>query len=246
MKRTVLIAFLFAVSSVMIACRGDAPAPTPDIGATVTARVQATQDAASVTEATVEARAALGVGNQDRLADAHSRTVGPHSNPYASAPAQPHGDSGASAQADGDCASHPSAVGHAHTGSQSRAYRDARVCGHAGAYTGSGSHSHAAGYAGPASTPARTPFPTPSQPPNPLCSHGVAVPDPEDNPGLVNDCTALLTARDELAGDGRLNWGADISISAWDGIRLDRSPSRVVAIDIQSGGLTGRIPAVLG
>ena len=27
------------------------------------------------------------------------------------------------------------------------------------------------------------------------CSNGVAVPNPEDNPGLVNDCAALLAAR---------------------------------------------------
>ncbi len=38
------------------------------------------------------------------------------------------------------------------------------------------------------------------------CSKGDAVPDPGDNPGLVNDCAALLAARDTLAGIGLLNW----------------------------------------
>ena len=38
------------------------------------------------------------------------------------------------------------------------------------------------------------------------CSNGVTVPNPTTNTGLVQDCTALLQARDALAGPGRLNW----------------------------------------
>ena len=32
------------------------------------------------------------------------------------------------------------------------------------------------------------------------CATGGAVPDPDDNPGLVSDCATLLAARDTLAG----------------------------------------------
>ena len=50
------------------------------------------------------------------------------------------------------------------------------------------------------------------------CSSGIAVTDPDDNPGLVSDCEVLLAARDILAGSASLNWSADISIEEWDGI----------------------------
>ena len=36
-------------------------------------------------------------------------------------------------------------------------------------------------------------------PPLQACDGGTAVPDPENNPGLVADCTVLLGLRDELA-----------------------------------------------
>ena len=52
------------------------------------------------------------------------------------------------------------------------------------------------------------------------CSEGYVVPDPRDNPGLVQDCETLLRARRALAGDGFLNWGAEVRITEWDGVRF--------------------------
>ena len=44
------------------------------------------------------------------------------------------------------------------------------------------------------------------------CSNGIAVPDPQDNPGLVSDCAALLAARDAFAADTSLDWSSDALI----------------------------------
>ena len=52
------------------------------------------------------------------------------------------------------------------------------------------------------------------------CSQGYVVPDPEDNPGLVRDCETLLRSRRTLAGDGFLNWSAEVPITEWDRVRF--------------------------
>ena len=78
------------------------------------------------------------------------------------------------------------------------------------------------------------------------CSSGIAVTDPDDNPGLVSDCEALLAARDILAGSASLNWSADISIEEWDGIRIVGSPERVDSLTLNDLELNGVIPAELG
>ena len=44
---------------------------------------------------------------------------------------------------------------------------------------------------------------TPAQPPPPC---GLVVADQFNNPGLMNDCTALLESKDALRGTGSLNW----------------------------------------
>ena len=79
------------------------------------------------------------------------------------------------------------------------------------------------------------------------CSNGTVVPRPGDNPKLVRDCSILLVARDTLAGDGSLNWSADLLMSSWQGVTVDRVPSlylkNLLLTDI---GLTGSIPAALG
>ena len=41
------------------------------------------------------------------------------------------------------------------------------------------------------------------------CATDGAVLSPQDDPGLVEDCTALLQVRDTLAGRATLNWRAD-------------------------------------
>ena len=49
------------------------------------------------------------------------------------------------------------------------------------------------------------------------CSGGVVVPDPEENPGLVEDCRTLLEMRDKIAGSGgSLPWSSDAQITQWE------------------------------
>ena len=78
------------------------------------------------------------------------------------------------------------------------------------------------------------------------CSSGVAVTDPDDNPGLVSDCEVLLAARDIMAGSASLNWSADIPIEEWDGITVSDSHGRVVWLNLGFRNLNGKIPAELG
>ena len=59
------------------------------------------------------------------------------------------------------------------------------------------------------------------------CGDGVVVADPEANPGLIEDCEALLEVQNALAGPTGLNWHADRDIREWDGIVVDGSPPRV-------------------
>ena len=56
------------------------------------------------------------------------------------------------------------------------------------------------------------------------CATGGAVPDAANNPGLVSDCEALLSAREALARTGSLNWSADTPITKWDGITVRGTP----------------------
>ena len=86
------------------------------------------------------------------------------------------------------------------------------------------------------------------------CSNGIAVPNPQANPGLVADCAALLQARDTLTGGGDLlNWHADRAITDWKGITIGGSPRRVIALQYSVNPkvddrwrLTGTIPPELG
>ena len=78
-----------------------------------------------------------------------------------------------------------------------------------------------------------------------VCSGGLVVPEPEDNPGLVRDCKVLLGFRDQQAGSGKLDWGSDMAISKWKGIRVEGSPPRVQNLDLEYAGLTGTLPPEL-
>ena len=84
---------------------------------------------------------------------------------------------------------------------------------------------------------------TPAQPP-PKC--GSAVANHAANPGLVQDCMALLAAKDELRGTGALNWSESRAIADWDGVKTTGTPARVTQLRIVDGRLTGEIPASLG
>ncbi len=79
---------------------------------------------------------------------------------------------------------------------------------------------------------------------NSICSNG-AVAD-ATNLGLLDDCEALLEARDTLDGTGTLNWSETTPISQWDGVSLGGTPRRVPRLDLAGKGLGGTIPSVLG
>ncbi len=93
------------------------------------------------------------------------------------------------------------------------------------------------------SAPVTLTWPAAATPP---CRNGVTVPNPTTNTGLVQDCTALLEARDALAGPGRLNWDGTRALSAWTGVSVGGTPQRVTALRLGAQGLTGPVPAALG
>ncbi len=78
------------------------------------------------------------------------------------------------------------------------------------------------------------------------CSTGSAVENPAENPGLVADCNALLGMMRILGGRASLNWSDDTSIEDWEGITTGGSPRRVTHLELNSRGLTGRLPLTLG
>ena len=65
-------------------------------------------------------------------------------------------------------------------------------------------------------------------------------------PMLLSDCTALLRARDRLAGEGRLNWRAGTPIEHWQGVTVTGKPPRVVALELRNAELDGTLPPELG
>ncbi len=52
------------------------------------------------------------------------------------------------------------------------------------------------------------------------CEDGYVVPEPDANPGLVQDCKTLLAARNSLIGGAYVNWSTSQPITAWDGIEV--------------------------
>lgn len=76
------------------------------------------------------------------------------------------------------------------------------------------------------------------------CADGPALQDASVNPGLVADCEALLSARDELAGTAMLNWSVDVAIDTWDGVTVE--DNRVTELNLNFFGLTGTIPPEIG
>ena len=76
------------------------------------------------------------------------------------------------------------------------------------------------------------------------CSEGFVVSQPQESPGLVQDCQTLLVMRDRLSGDTIWNWRAEVPITEWWGVEIGGSPPRVVALDISSIG--GIIPPEIG
>lgn len=78
------------------------------------------------------------------------------------------------------------------------------------------------------------------------CFSANVLPDPVENPGLVNDCQVLLKIRDILAGDEVLYWNQGLPITQWPGVVVAGSPPRVVGL-VSVPGLTlnGTIPPAI-
>ena len=72
------------------------------------------------------------------------------------------------------------------------------------------------------------------------CRTGGTVADAETNPGLVDDCAALLAlwARSDEAEYA--NWSVERPLSTWDGVSVGGSPPRVRELRLADGGLPGR------
>ena len=78
------------------------------------------------------------------------------------------------------------------------------------------------------------------------CDDGTAVPDPNNNAGLVSDCRVLLKLRDKLAGEASLNWDAGLAMGSWKGLAISESPQRVTGLNLGHNDLTGMLPPELG
>ena len=78
------------------------------------------------------------------------------------------------------------------------------------------------------------------------CENGTAVPNPADNPELVEDCTVLLSVADTIAGEGSLDWSVDTPITEWEGVSARGEPARVQELRLDAADLSGTIPAELG
>ena len=78
------------------------------------------------------------------------------------------------------------------------------------------------------------------------CSTGGIVTEPDNNPGLVSDCRALMEAQNALVGSGSLDWSPGTPISAWEGVTVEGTPGRVVELSLQNKELTGAVPTQLG
>lgn len=79
------------------------------------------------------------------------------------------------------------------------------------------------------------------------CSSGLAAPDPANNPGLVEDCNALLKLRDALAGTAEpLNWRGNRPMSTWEGVVIGGAPPRVTALNLANRDLAGTISPQFG
>ena len=85
-----------------------------------------------------------------------------------------------------------------------------------------------------------------------LCSNGIVVANPEENPELVADCATLFAIKETLAGEAILDWSPQLPLEEWQGIGVDAEadPARVWGLFLNGHGqlnvLTGSIPAELG
>ena len=96
-----------------------------------------------------------------------------------------------------------------------------------------------------------TPEPSP-------CTKGTVVSKPSEEPFLVGDCEALWAFKNslDLGSRTRINWGADVPIAQWEGVKINTSTSvssttityhqRVSDLNLSSRDLLGSLPPELG
>ena len=72
--------------------------------------------------------------------------------------------------------------------------------------------------------------------------------DQNSGPKLIEDCRTLLEMASKMALKETLNWGRELPITEWEGIRLGQvnEEMRVVGIDLYEQGLDGTIPPEIG
>ena len=75
-----------------------------------------------------------------------------------------------------------------------------------------------------------------------LCSTGVVVPQPHQNPGLVTDCVVLLALWHAFAQGEKLDWNLERPIAGWPGVDAYGDPPRVRTLVLENSGLRGPIP----
>ena len=73
------------------------------------------------------------------------------------------------------------------------------------------------------------------------CATGGAIREPAANPGLVQDCEALLEFQRTLRGGESLNWSVAYPIHLWDGVALRDDPLRVSELLLAERQLAGVI-----
>ena len=72
------------------------------------------------------------------------------------------------------------------------------------------------------------------------------IPSPGISTAMLEDCTALLEARDVLAGDAVLDWKRSRPIGTWQGVKVGGAPARVIGLDLPKKDLRGTLPPELG
>ena len=74
------------------------------------------------------------------------------------------------------------------------------------------------------------------------CRSGGAITDPGANPGLIDDCAALLALRSAAVGsESRYSyWNTRQPMREWRGVGLGGTPARVYELRLSDGGLSGR------
>ena len=81
---------------------------------------------------------------------------------------------------------------------------------------------------------------------SPACGMGLAAPSASSDPALVNDCEALLEARETLEGSQHIDWSTRRPLAQWQGVTLSGTPQRVTGLDLSGSSLDGTVPTTLG